>query len=641
MKRLTALSVPLLTLAIAGCGEESDQLPVDGREFDGVNYSEPAPYQGRVIDGYLKNARVWLDIDGDGQYTPGPLQVILPSGIPHTLENGEPTALTEAGGRFELDVSGLEVDPQAGANLDPRAYSLYAVAIPGKTLEETRSGEVPVARAYLMSASPGVQNVTPLTTLARYRAEVAKRTSLAPEKVTPESYAGLEGLSLLQDYILAGDERAHAYARAMARFMASQIPDDYNTALSAAGSDGTERFLSTDAVELLGLSLVQNAPAIIGAVEGKVSAGNYSNLDPDSLELPDVPLELSNPVLLTRQQVFADAGSRDLGISAELFFDYTEGGQLSSISARGCLAPSLTEIARLVQVNGYMAELKTQWLPGASLSELSKVFYDEDGIHERIIFDWKNKQAYFDSVTSCHQGTLGVAPEISELDGTPEITWGWEDGNAVVERVVGEPDRTVTLLAANSPADVLVAEASDATLASGAASGSQITGYRIESGGEVVAEIAFSAPEAECEPKATDRVPLAPANQYVTRLFELEPTDGAGAYEYDIRDYQGLAVERLLRYPVYDPATAALENVDSDTGLFQWQLYYPGLDTEGLSEVAANLIEHAYLVDDTGAEVCGEPFPEAPSNAYARVDYGYQALSEYLLEGLSSEVAPE
>ena len=37
MKRLTALSVPLLTLAIAGCGEESDQLPVDGRDFDGVS----------------------------------------------------------------------------------------------------------------------------------------------------------------------------------------------------------------------------------------------------------------------------------------------------------------------------------------------------------------------------------------------------------------------------------------------------------------------------------------------------------------------------------------------------------------------------------------------------------------------------
>lgn len=37
---------------------------------------------------------------------------------------------------------------------------------PEPLLEETRNGEVPVTRAYLMSASPGVTNVTPLTTLA-------------------------------------------------------------------------------------------------------------------------------------------------------------------------------------------------------------------------------------------------------------------------------------------------------------------------------------------------------------------------------------------------------------------------------------------------------------------------------------------
>ena len=58
MKRLISVTVPLLSLAIAGCGDESDDLPVDGREFDGVTYSERAPYQGRVIDGYLNNARV-------------------------------------------------------------------------------------------------------------------------------------------------------------------------------------------------------------------------------------------------------------------------------------------------------------------------------------------------------------------------------------------------------------------------------------------------------------------------------------------------------------------------------------------------------------------------------------------------------
>ena len=142
---------------------------MDGRDFDGVEYSEPAPYTGKVIDGYLKNARVWLDMDGDSQYTPGPLVIELDNGSSVTLASGEPTAISAAGGRFAMDISELVLDPAVGPDLDPRDYSLHAVALPGKTVEETRNGDVPVASAYLMSAPPGVRNITPLTTLARYR----------------------------------------------------------------------------------------------------------------------------------------------------------------------------------------------------------------------------------------------------------------------------------------------------------------------------------------------------------------------------------------------------------------------------------------------------------------------------------------
>lgn len=71
MKRLLPLSVALFTLALAGCGEESDESPVDGRDFDAQDYSEPRPYTGRVIDGYLRNARVWLDMDGDSSIRRG------------------------------------------------------------------------------------------------------------------------------------------------------------------------------------------------------------------------------------------------------------------------------------------------------------------------------------------------------------------------------------------------------------------------------------------------------------------------------------------------------------------------------------------------------------------------------------------
>src|SRR5690606_41377816 len=112
----------------------------------------------------------------------------------------------------------------------------------------------------------------------------------------------------------------------------------------------------------------------------------------------------------------------------------SDDGQRRPVSRQGCMGPSLKEMARLVQVDGYMAQLKTQWLPSASLSELSKGLYDEGGTHERIVFDWKNRQAHLDTVTFCHQQTRGVAPESSEIDGTAEITWLLSDCNTVVER---------------------------------------------------------------------------------------------------------------------------------------------------------------------------------------------------------------
>lgn len=228
MKRLTCLPLSVLLFALAGCGEEVDELPVDGRDFDGVQYSESEPvYTGRAIDGYLKNARVWLDLDGDGQYSKGPLDVTLANGDTHRLDRGEPTAMTTAGGRFSLDLAEFQVGLSKGKDLDPRDYPLYALALPGKTMEETHSGEVPVPRAYLMSASPGVTNVTPLTTLARFRAKVAGQASMGSENAALADSAELNGVNLLQDYVQANNEKAHAYARALARFMASQIPDEY------------------------------------------------------------------------------------------------------------------------------------------------------------------------------------------------------------------------------------------------------------------------------------------------------------------------------------------------------------------------------------------------------------------------------
>lgn len=629
MKRLPSLSVFALTFALAGCGEESDQLPVDGRDFDGVEYSESSVYTGKVIDGYLNNARVWLDMDRDGQYTAGPLTVVLENGAEVVLESGEPTAMSGSGGAFSLDVSELSVDPVVGPDLDPRDYPLIALAIPGQTLEETHAGDVVITDAFMMSASPGLRNVTPLTTLARFRGLAG-----LPEGAGDDLDASLVDLNLVRDYVLAGDDQAHAYARALARFMASQFPQAYNDLLAAPGSDGTERYLSPQAAFLLGISLVQNANQVIDVVN-EAANGDYANVDVDALTLPEVPLELSDPTLLTKQLVFAQpersgtlpVNLSDLMLSAEIVFDYSEDGRIQSVSADGCLAPSMPELARLISVGGYVTSLGTQWLPAAALSAQSRVNLDNAGIDERLEFDWENERIYFETTTTCHdQG--GIFAGSSELGGSPEVTYSWTmlDGS-LTELVAQIPQpgggtltRTLEPLRTNATTG--------------------FPGYRLNEGGSEQESLVFSEALTDCTvaPEAVGMDLVVSASQaYDFSGYAPQPATFEDlVLEFDAREfaYPGpedvLTLRRPLRYGFLDPASAGLTNVDSD-GSFEWAMFYPPVGGGAFVTAQPNLIEEAYLRKYNSGLVCGREFEEQQSGAYARVEYQYQTLSEYLV----------
>ncbi|MDO6441198.1 hypothetical protein [Marinobacter sp. 2_MG-2023] len=623
MNRLISLPVSVLLLTIAGCGKESDELPVDGRDFDGEQYSEPAPYTGRVIDGYLKNARVWLDMDGDSQYTPGPFVYELPSGRKVTLLSGEPTAMSGEGGRFSLDTSELALDPEVGPDIDPRSFPLYALALPEKTLEQTYRGDVPVLRAYMLSAEPGVRNITPLTTLARYRGLAALGPLLGS---TDASLSGLAGINLWKDYVLAEDDRAHAYARAMARFMASQFPDAYSGELARPDSDGTGRYLSSQSAFLLGISLVRNVGDVVAAVDSAVQ-GSYANLDVDLIDLPEVPLELSDPVLLTSQRIYAQpersdtlpANRSDLLISAELMFDYSEDGRLQSVSAEGCLAPSMQEIARLVNVNGYMAKLSTQWLPEVSLSPQSRIAYLDSGVDERLVFDWAAGTARFETGTTCHLHE-GIQPGSTELGGNPEITYSWSlNGGKLAELVARIPQQTGTLTRRLEP------------LFSYAPSG--FPGHRLLEEGVELESLAYTGAFQGCA--VEDGVDAQNTAQVVTGYqnyafsgYEPQPASfNGGAWEFDVRG----DLNRPLRYSFLSPEMAGLGNVDADRG-FEWALYYPAGSTVTSPGGTPNLIREAYLKSYAGSRSCGREFEGVPSGVYARVDYEYRNLSEYLVE---------
>jgi len=626
MKRLICLSVTAFSLVLAGCGKESDELPVDGRDFDGVEYSEPVPYTGKVIDGYLNNARVWLDMDGDSQYTPGPLVIELANGETATLASGEPTAMSGPGGQFSLDIAELELEPTLGPNLDPRDYPLYALALPGKTLEETRNGDVAVERAFMMSAPPGVRNVTPLTTLARYRGLAGLGSFLE----NPEgAEASLADLNLVRDYILAQDDRAHAYARALARFMASQIPDSYNDEMAKEGRDGTESLLSKEAVFLLGVSVVQNAGDVIAVVDA-AEQGGYANVDVDALELPRVDLELADPVLLTSQTVYAEPSNQGtlpalrsgLQISAELNFDYTAGGRLTSVSAKGCLAPSMTELARLVRVNGYMANLETQWLPAVALSGQSRVSYDGEGVDERLIFDWDGQRIYFETSTTCHEHE-GIFGGSTELGGNPEVTYRWTRENGDLAELIAEY--------ANGVTRTLVLPTGNEFPIFG--------GYRILEDGVEKEAVTLTSGFETCSPQPD----ALGASQVVTGYqsygfsgYEPQPTGFTDLLlEFDTRQVSDPqpSNSRLLRYGFLDPAPMGLDGVTGD-GSFEWQMNYSASGAPGFTPEQPNLIGNAFLKRYNSIVDCGRELEEVPSSAYAEMKYRYQRLSEYLVESL-------
>lgn len=613
MTRLLAFSLTALMLAAAGCNKESTELPVDGRDFDGVGYSTTAVYSGRVIDGYLREARVWLDVDGNGQYTPGPLTLTLDSGINIVLEEGEPTAMSGAGGQFRLDISGLARDAGEAPDLDPRSFALFALALPGRTLEETASGDRPVERAFLLSAPPGVRNVTPLTTLARHLGLMG--VALGDDS-TRELAALLGSINLYGDYVVAGDHRAHAYARAFARYLAGQFPDSANAVLAAG--DGTETVLGASEIFLLGASLVRGAPDILRAVDEAAPSGRYDNVDVAEVVLPGVAPDLTNPVLLRRQRVSAvpdsgdlPTGSSHLAISAELVFDYQADGRLISITADGCMMPSMIEMVRLANADGRMAATGTQWRPTLSLAPASRTFFDQKGADERLAFDWSARRATFETTTSCQPGLAAG----SELGGQPAVTWQWTlDGEG---RVASITDGTRTLIPDYG------------RISAG------FLGYRLQAGEVLEEEVAVVGELQDCEATlaaevmAAGRV-ISAQQSYTFAGHDPQPAQfTALQLDLDLRN----GFDRLLGYSFLDPALAASAGLPDSNG-FRWHFVYPLPGSLQYVADQPDLIGEALLAGHSADLSCGTDVSSLPSSLFGRVQFEYQTLSDYLIEQL-------
>ena len=136
IKRSVFISISLLVLVACGGG--------GGESNSSDSTKAPVPvqpttktYSITVIDGYLKDATVWLDINDNG-----------------LKDIDEPTAETGDNGTAVLTVL---------SNINVNEYSVLALAEAGKTYDE--SLKKIVEKDFVLASPAGVNIITPLTTL--------------------------------------------------------------------------------------------------------------------------------------------------------------------------------------------------------------------------------------------------------------------------------------------------------------------------------------------------------------------------------------------------------------------------------------------------------------------------------------------
>ena len=194
--------ISLLSLAVsailAGCGGGGDSTPTPPV----TPTPEAKSLSVKAIDGYLKGAEVWLDINGN-----------------NALDSDEPYALSMEGGVAKLDVTQVA---------NPAAYRVLVKAIAGKTVDETTG---PVTKSFAMSAPAGVTEVTPLSTLVDQT--IQQNPTLTQAQAVAQVAAGLKlpADKLLGDFLQESDVSLKKTLQVYAINVASEVlPSDLASA---------------------------------------------------------------------------------------------------------------------------------------------------------------------------------------------------------------------------------------------------------------------------------------------------------------------------------------------------------------------------------------------------------------------------
>ncbi len=302
----------LIVVGLSACGNNGSSDPT-------VEPGSPDPervvYQGRVIDGYLRNALVWLDLNHN--YLP---------------DTDEPATLTGKDGVFRFSAQELE-----GIEA-PHQYSLMVHARAACTPDEDlatapkscitqdedlmlkgddESGTIPLS--YVLAAPPGVSTITPLSTLVKLEFDrlLADPTQNPAALSIATAHASVRTTlnitdNLLQDYLVSNNAKLTAYAKALVTTLQvnlAQLSGSPETALSN---------LNSVAAFELGQQLLANAKAITNLVDRIFPAGPTAESVAAFNYLRDFPVlglstELPNKIVLSRIKWSVAASTEDTG----------------------------------------------------------------------------------------------------------------------------------------------------------------------------------------------------------------------------------------------------------------------------------------------------------------------------------------
>jgi hypothetical protein len=197
---LAVLSI-ISAVLIAGCGSgTSSSAPASNSSTTSIS--------GKVADGYLVNATVFLDKNKNYQ-----------------LDAGEPSAATDTNGAFSLNI-----DPA-----DVGKYPIVALATKGVTIDKDTN--VPVTSTYVLSmhavavtsttggVSGTVSNfISPMSSQIRELMETGKYATMQAAMDALSTKLGLAaGTDMMDDYIAANNTIMHTAAQNMAGLMGSQM----------------------------------------------------------------------------------------------------------------------------------------------------------------------------------------------------------------------------------------------------------------------------------------------------------------------------------------------------------------------------------------------------------------------------------